>query len=311
MSPKAKTNFILRLLHFLLHAFDYFLRVLGVIFLVILIGLGYGGFWLWKQLPTSASLHECMTTKMYEVKLCPDSAEFIKLDQISPYLVKTIVLTEDSKFWDHKGFDFESLEKNAQEVLETGKYKRGGSTITQQLVKNLYLSGEKSLLRKGIEALITYQIERKLSKREILERYLNVIEFGKGLYGIKAASQFYFKKPAKDLNVLESAFLAMLLPNPEKYSRSFFKKELTPFARDRVERIVSDLYQYQRITDAEFRSAKLQVNKFLLGGSLLVLPQFQSLQNEGHSTAVDSSAGAPQDDLQIVTPEDGPQDESM
>src|SRR5690606_8894123 len=105
----------------------------------------------------------------------------------------------------------------------------------------------RTFIRKGLEAIITDRIESTLSKKEILEKYLNVIEFGKGIFGIKAAANYYFKKPASDLDVVESAFLAMVLPNPIKYSHAFYQKELTPFAKTRMNRIVDDMYRYHRI----------------------------------------------------------------
>lgn len=285
-----------KFLHSLLHIFDFLLRLFGIFFLIQILAIGYAANWLNKQIPNEASLRECMEAKMFKVQLCPGSDNYVAFDEISSYVVKSIVLTEDSKFFNHKGFDFESIGRNAQEVIESGKYKRGASTITQQLVKNLYLSSEKTLMRKGIEALITWQIERKLTKKEILERYLNVIQFGKNIFGIKAAANFYFKKSAADLNILESAFLAMLLPNPEKYSRSFYKKELTGFAKERIQKIVGDLYQYKRINEAEYRSALKQIDSFLKNGSVLVLEEFKGLNKDTATSAADSSEGLPEED---------------
>ncbi len=156
---------------------------------------------------------------------------YVPLRQISQYLQKTIILTEDSNFWNHKGFDWESIEKNARDGLASGVFKRGGSTISQQLAKNLFLSKDRTFIRKGLEAVITDRIEHTLTKKEILERYLNVVEFGKNIYGVKAAAKYYFQKSPAELSVVESAFLAMVLPNPIKYSQSYYRKELTPFAK--------------------------------------------------------------------------------
>jgi len=213
-------------------------------------------------LPTDAQIKGCMTTRMYNVELCPNSKNYVPLRQISPYLQKTIILTEDSNFWNHKGFDWDAIEKNARAGWETGVFKRGGSTITQQLAKNMFLNKDRTFIRKGLEAVITDRIEKNLSKKEILERYLNIVEFGKDIYGVKAASQYYFKKKPADLNVVESAFLAMVLPNPVKYSKSYYRKELTPFARNRLSRIIEDLYRYNRISQEEYESAISQVAYF-------------------------------------------------
>lgn len=231
------------------------LRVFFILFLV-LVGLsGVGALILFFRIPSAAEIQGCMVTKMYEVKLCPGSKAYVPLNQISKYLQKAIVLSEDSTFYQHQGFDWDSLRKNAQESWEKKRFKRGGSTITQQLAKNMFLSRDKTLTRKALEALITVKIEGALTKNEILERYLNVIEFGKNIYGVKEAADFYFKKTPAKLNVPESAFLVLILPNPIKYSRSFFRKSLSPFAKARLSRIVDDLYHYQRITEAEFETA--------------------------------------------------------
>jgi monofunctional biosynthetic peptidoglycan transglycosylase len=141
---------------------------------------------------------------------------------------------EDSRFFEHHGFDWEAIQKawddgmkeGEKEAKEEGDYdpndwippmpsfKRGASTISQQLAKNLYLSEERSFLRKGREAVYTYFLERELTKKRILELYLNVIEWGDGVYGAEAASRTYFKKSASDLTPSEAAFLAAIIPSP-------------------------------------------------------------------------------------------------
>ena len=217
---------------------------------------------IWMKIPSEAEIKGCLITKMYQVDLCPKNANYVPLKKISPYVQKTIVLTEDSAFYDHKGFDWASIRKNYEENEKAGFYKRGGSTITQQLAKNMFLTPEKSLIRKGLEALITVKLEKVLKKKEILEKYLNVIEFGKDIYGIKAAAQHYFQKSPADLNIVESAFLAMLLPNPKKYAASYYKKELTPFASKRINEIVNNMYQYHRINDEEYNDALVKLETF-------------------------------------------------
>lgn len=213
-------------------------------------------------LPSEKEIKGCIKTRMYEVDLCPTSKNYVPLKQISPYLQKTIILTEDSNFWNHQGFDWGAIEKNAREGWETGIFKRGGSTITQQLAKNMFLSKDRTFVRKGLEAIITDRIEKNLSKKEILERYLNVVEFGKEVYGVKAAAKHYFKKNPSELSVVESAFLAMVLPNPVKYSMSYYRKELTPFARKRMSNIVEDMFRYHRISQEEYDVAIRQVSYF-------------------------------------------------
>jgi monofunctional biosynthetic peptidoglycan transglycosylase len=217
---------------------------------------------LWNWLPTPQEIKGCMTTKMYQVELCPGSKNYVPLRQISPYLQKVVVLTEDSNFWNHKGFDWVSIEKNARAGWETGVFKRGGSTISQQLAKNMFLNKDRTFIRKGLEAIITDRLEHTLTKKEILERYFNIVEFGKNIYGIKAASQFYFQKSPADLNIVESAFFAMVLPNPVKYSQSYFRKDLTDFAKKRLTTIIEDMHNYQRINDEEYAQAKYQLSYF-------------------------------------------------
>ena len=142
---------------------------------------------------------------------------WVPLGRISPTLVKAVLIAEDDKFWSHEGFDYEAMQKALEKDVKAGKYKLGGSTISQQLARNLFLTPEKSLLRKAREALITWRMERVLSKKRILELYLNVAEWGEGIYGIEAASRLYYRKPASALTPEESARLAAVLPNPRKY----------------------------------------------------------------------------------------------
>jgi monofunctional biosynthetic peptidoglycan transglycosylase len=142
---------------------------------------------------------------------------WVPLSRISPSLRQAVVASEDSSFFTHEGFDWEGIKKAAQYNLEAGEFKRGGSTITQQLAKNLYLSSERSLLRKAREALITRSLEQHLTKERILELYLNVAEWGQGTYGAEAAARHHFKKPAHDLTPDEAAWLAAILPAPRRY----------------------------------------------------------------------------------------------
>jgi monofunctional biosynthetic peptidoglycan transglycosylase len=221
--------------------------------------------WGFSQIPSDRQIKSCLTTKMFKVELCPQSSKYTRLGGISQYLQKSVVLTEDSSFWNHNGFDLQEMENSFKKNLEAGKFARGGSTITQQLAKNLFLNRDKTLSRKALEAIITVRIEKTLSKREILERYLNVVQFGKDIFGVKQASHFYFKKSPDDLSLVESAFLTFLLPNPEVYSKSFFKKRLSPFAEKRIRQIMDRLFQYDRITEAEYLQGVAQVDYFLTG----------------------------------------------
>jgi monofunctional biosynthetic peptidoglycan transglycosylase len=142
---------------------------------------------------------------------------WVPLSRISPHLRHAVVAAEDASFFGHDGFDWEGIKDAALYNLEKGEFKRGASTITQQLAKNLYLSTERSIFRKVHEALITSSLEHHLSKERILEIYLNVAEWGFGVYGAEAASRHHFKKPASDLTPDEAAWLAAILPSPRRY----------------------------------------------------------------------------------------------
>ena len=139
------------------------------------------------------------------------------LSRIAPELQRAVIAAEDASFFVHEGFDWEGIRDAALYNLEAGELKRGGSTITQQLAKNLYLSSERSLFRKAREALITRSLEHRLTKKRILELYLNVAEWGRGVYGAEAAARHHFGKSASDLTADEAAWLAAILPSPQRY----------------------------------------------------------------------------------------------
>jgi monofunctional biosynthetic peptidoglycan transglycosylase len=134
--------------------------------------------------------------------------------RISPNLVRAVLVTEDAKFWQHDGLDYEQIKESMEVNLERGEFARGASTITQQLAKNLYLSPSKNPARKLRELIIARRLEAELSKQRILEIYLNVIEWGDGIYGAEAASRTYFGKSASQLSQPESALLAAAVANP-------------------------------------------------------------------------------------------------
>ncbi|WP_026969564.1 monofunctional biosynthetic peptidoglycan transglycosylase [Algoriphagus terrigena] len=139
------------------------------------------------------------------------------ISNISKNAPQAVIAAEDQKFLDHRGFDFEAMEK-AWENNKKGKRVKGASTITQQTVKNVFLWPSRSYLRKGLEAYFTVLVEFLWSKERIIEVYLNVIEMGDGIYGIEAASQAYYKKPALKLNRSQAAMIAAVLPNPRRWT---------------------------------------------------------------------------------------------
>lgn len=251
----------------------FFLKGFSFIFVLLAAFIFY-------KVPSEKKLKGCFTTTMYDVELCPGSKNYVKLNQVSTYLQKAIVSTEDSKFYQHNGFDSEGIEHCIEKIKEKKRFVCGGSTITQQLAKNLFLSKNKSLLRKGMEALITVKIEKDLTKKEILEKYLNVVQFGKNIFGVKQAAYHYFKKTPAQLDVVESAFLAMVLPNPEKYSASYYRKDLTKFARRRITRIIENMHQFKMISDEPYYTGLARIDSFLVSGQKNSSSQTEELSTD-------------------------------
>src|SRR4051794_7270497 len=139
---------------------------------------------------------------------------WVAYGRISPDLKRAVLVAEDDAFWQHEGVDFEQLQESLEADWARGRLSRGGSTITQQLAKNLYLSPSKNPLRKLRELVIARRLEAELKKARIFELYLNVIEWGDGVYGIESAARTYFQKPAGELGPAESALLAAAIVNP-------------------------------------------------------------------------------------------------
>ena len=152
--------------------------------------------------------------------------QWVAYERISPSLKRAVIVAEDAAFFSHEGVDFDELEKSFQDSWNKGKRMRGGSTITQQLAKNLYLSPSRNPVRKIEELLIARRLEAELSKRRILELYLNVIEWGDGIWGAEAAARAYFQKPASALGADESALLAASIINPRRFSPAHPSKYL-------------------------------------------------------------------------------------
>lgn len=220
------------------------------------------GVWLLYELVTFPAISRLRTenpttTSMIEYRISEAKADgreprkymiWVPIEQISPNLQRAVLAGEDSRFFEHNGFDWDAIQKAWDEAVKEGEkeareeceaeakaantskkdcapseddwippmpsFKRGASTISQQLAKNLFLSEDRNFLRKGREAVYTYFLERQLSKKRILEIYLNVIEWGDGIYGAEAASRNYFKKSASDLTRDEAAFLSAMIPSP-------------------------------------------------------------------------------------------------
>ena len=146
--------------------------------------------------------------------------QWVDYNRISTHLKRAVVAAEDAKFLDHEGFDWEGIQRALEKNQARGKAVAGGSTISQQLAKNLFLSGERSVVRKGQEAIITLMLETFMTKRRILELYLNVAEWGEGVFGAEAAARHHFGTSAANLSAEQSARLAAMLPRPRFYDRN-------------------------------------------------------------------------------------------
>jgi monofunctional biosynthetic peptidoglycan transglycosylase len=168
---------------------------------------------------------------IFEGKTIGIDKDWESYNNISPNLIRAVVSGEDRKFMSHKGFDWDAIDAAKKyNQRQKGKKLRGASTITMQTAKNTFLWHGRNYIRKGMEAYFTVLIEAVWGKKRILEVYVNVVEFGEGIYGAEAASQKFFGKPAKDLTKREAALLAAVLPNPRRWSPA----SPTPYIMKRV-----------------------------------------------------------------------------
>jgi monofunctional glycosyltransferase len=177
---------------------------------------------------------------------------WVSYKNISPHLRNAVLIAEDSAFFQHSGYDLEQIKESAKRNWREKRFARGASTITQQLAKNLYLSTSKNPLRKIQEFVIAQEMEKDLSKQRIFEIYLNVIEWGDGIYGIEPASQRYFGKSASDLLPEEAAILAAMIPNPRRYTPT---RNLKYLERRKAE-ILDRLARYNYLPQDEYEAAR-------------------------------------------------------
>ncbi len=216
-------------------AFSYTLGALVIAFAIAQLWF-YGHILYWSKYPPGStafmerSLH-ALQEKDPQARL---KHQWVPYERISGNLKRAVVAAEDARFLDHEGFDWEMIQKAMTKNEKRGHVVAGASTISQQLAKNLFLSGERSWLRKGQEAIITWMLEDLLSKRRILELYLNVAEWGDGVSGAEAAPRYHFGVPASALTAEQAAWLAVILPSPRRYQRG----RLTPYLAGRVDTIL-------------------------------------------------------------------------
>jgi monofunctional biosynthetic peptidoglycan transglycosylase len=245
----AKRRGPLRLAVIAWKAFSYVLGALAIAFLLAQLWF-YAHIVYWSRFPPGSTAFmerrlDGMLEKNPRARLRYQWAPY---ERISANLKRAVVAAEDAKFLDHEGFDWEAIQKAMTKNERRGHVVAGASTISQQLAKNLFLSGERSWLRKGQEAIITWMLENTLSKRRILELYLNVAEWGEpGVFGAEAAARYHFGIPAAALDPNQAAWLAVILPSPRRYERG----RMTPYLVERVETIRARMASVQ-IPDSRY-----------------------------------------------------------
>ncbi len=186
--------------------------------------------WVWIGLPARSEVRALATRRPETTRLMDDRAEearrrdrkarvaqsWVPLSRVSRHLIHAVLSSEDQNFFGHEGVDWKAIEESIEKNVEKGRFARGGSTITQQLAKNLYFGTRKTLGRKVRELVVTRWIETDLPKTRILALYLNLIEWGDGVYGCEAAARHWYGKPASELTIAEAAGLAAMIPNPRR-----------------------------------------------------------------------------------------------
>ena len=196
------------------------LKWLGIIILVYQLWIFLHICWWVNHNPSTSAFMEDRLEVLQENN--PDAMlkhRWVDYKKISPNLKRALIAAEDAKFVDHEGFDWEGIQKAYEKNLKKGKVVAGGSTISQQLAKNLFLSTKRTPWRKAEEAMITVMLEATMSKRRIFEVYLNVIEWGNGIFGAEAAAKYYYHTSAKNLSEEQAATLAAMVPNPRYYDK--------------------------------------------------------------------------------------------
>jgi monofunctional biosynthetic peptidoglycan transglycosylase len=196
---------------------------------VLLVLLAFAA-WVWMGLPRRSEVRALASANPTRTRLMEQRAEeaqarerkarvaqsWVPLSRVSRHLIHAVIASEDQNFFGHEGVDWKAIEESIERNVEKRRFARGGSTITQQLAKNLYFGTRKSLLRKARELVVAHWLEADLAKARILALYLNLIEWGDGIYGCEAAARHWYGKPASDLSADEAAGLAAMIPNPRR-----------------------------------------------------------------------------------------------
>lgn len=189
------------------------------------------------------------------VEVGPATTTWIEASAVSKHVLYAFVVAEDARFFEHHGFDVDGIVDSFKENLRKGRYVRGGSTISQQVVKMAFLGREKTIVRKFREAMGTVLLETLLSKEEILTWYINLAEFGDGIYGLRAASKHYFQTKPELLTIQHGANLAVVLPSPNGWSVGLRRRHLTSFGERRYANIVTQMFRTGYITQTQWLNA--------------------------------------------------------
>ncbi|ATB32794.1 monofunctional biosynthetic peptidoglycan transglycosylase [Melittangium boletus] len=243
-------------------------RVLMGLFLLLVVFVSYE----YTRLPDAAPLlkENPKTTALIEQRAEEAREEghkprrrqsWVGLSNVSKPAIDAVLLSEDASFYLHEGVDTKELENALQEAIRQGKLGRGASTLTQQLAKNLWLSTDRSLLRKAKELVLTRRLEESLPKNRILSLYLNVVEWGNGVYGIEAGAREHFGIPASQLSAAQGAILASMLPAPRKRSVSSGSRAL----KKRAHWIIDQMQAVRRLSAEQARAAHAEIDQILEG----------------------------------------------
>lgn len=237
--------------------------ITGALFWSGITALAIGGYFVLESLPNFEEIGfdgakkaaiERIETRIQQSE-DPELApyQWTSLANVNRELLYAIVMSEDGEFFSHQGIDYDALMNALGENIKRQEWSFGASTISQQTIKNIYLTSDKTLYRKLTEVVITQRLEESLTKNEILELYLNIVEFGPNLYGIHAASQYYFNTTPDKINGAQGAFLAILMPSPRKYHFSIYKNQyLAPRHKRKFRRILQDMAYKEYISPAQY-----------------------------------------------------------
>ena len=215
-----------------------------------------------------------VSTAKSEALIGPTQANWTPYYRLPRHIPLSLVASEDGRFYSHSGLDPRAIVSSVIANLEAGSFVRGGSTITQQVAKNLFLSQQKTLARKLQEAFLAWQLEEQLSKQRIIEIYANLVHWGPDIYGIKAAARYYFRKRPTQLTIREMLFLASILPNPEFFGKQYTEGFIRADRLDKMRTVLLGLYHRRVIDWAGYKHHLEKLNRAAI--SVAPLPEWAS-----------------------------------